>query len=63
VLAKLRNTIHGRVLPQVRQREILHPESIWVRLQGVTAGYASLDPTDTLLGIEGRKRVRLQLGL
>jgi len=32
------------------------------RLQGVTAGYASPDPTDTLLGIDGRKRVRLQLG-
>jgi hypothetical protein len=124
VLAKLRNTIHGPVLPQIRQRESLRPESIWVglpeadaeailhaidrlggrelwgvrepqsgefhadpgsladqviihtvnllnavqaetpveRLKGVTAGYASPDPTDTLLGIDGRKRVRLQLG-
>ena len=32
------------------------------RLQGVKAGYASTDPTDTLLGIDGRKRVWLQLG-
>jgi hypothetical protein len=124
VLAKLRNTIHGPALPEIRQREILRPESIWVglperdaeailhaidrlggrelwgikeprpaefhadpglladqviihtvnllkavqaetpveRMQGVTPGYAAPDPTDELLGIDGRRRVRLQLG-
>lgn len=124
VLAKLRNTIHGSVLPEIRQRETLRPESIWVglpgkdaqtilraierlggrelwgvqeprrgefqadpglladqimintvnllkavqaetpveRMQGVVVGYAASDPTDQLLGIDGRRRVRLQLG-
>jgi hypothetical protein len=124
VLAKLRNTIHGPVLPEIRQHESLRPESSWVglpgsdaeailhaidrlggrelwgvtesqtgefqadpgsladqviirtvnllnavqaetpveRMQGVTAGHATPDPTDELLGIDGRRRVRLQLG-
>jgi hypothetical protein len=125
VLAKLRNTIHGPVLPEIRRREILRPESVWValpetdaetilhaidrlggrdvwgvtephprefqadpglladqvilhtvsllkavqaetpveRMRGVTQGQATPDPTDELLGIDGRRRVRLQLGL
>ena len=124
MLAKLRNTIHGPVLPEIRQHESLRPESIWFglpgsdadailhaidrlggrelwgatesqtgefqadpgsladqviirtvnllnavqaetpveRMQGVTAGHATPDPTDELLGIDGRQRVRLQLG-
>jgi hypothetical protein len=125
VLAKLRNTIHGTVLPEIRQREILRPHSIWVglpktdvkailaavdklggreawgvtqpspgdfqadpalladevlvhtlgllravqtetpveRLAGVGADFTvPADPTDELLGVDGRRRVRLQLG-
>ena len=124
VLAKLRNTIHGPVLPDIRQRETLRPASIWVglppteatpilhaidklggrklwgvqgsqdaeflvdpglladqitlhtinllnavqattpveRMQGVTPGQIPADLTDELLGVDGRTRVRLQLG-
>ena len=32
LLTKLRTTIHGPVLPQIRQRESLRPESIWLGL-------------------------------
>lgn len=125
VLARLRNTIHGAALPEIRVRESVRRESTWVglptahaemilralddlggrddggvkepapgdyrvdlgmladqiivhtinllravqdatpveRLVNVTPGHApEPDPTHELLGVEGRRRVRLQLG-
>ena len=51
-----------RPFPTVNLLNAVQAEMPVERLEGVTAGYAVPDPTDELLGIDGRRRVRLQLG-